>query len=121
MNGKTVKARREHQCELCKLPIKKGESYYKERITPWDHPDNEGYFTFKAHDKCSDVWFAIGDDYDWRYPDDGGYWLETMEAYLKEKAFLKNKAQDDIRVASDNNKTSCVADNDNSGTQKEGV
>lgn len=49
-------ARKPHVCTLCDLTIPPGADYIYERITPWDHPDNERYFTFKAHRVCERAW-----------------------------------------------------------------
>lgn len=72
-------ARKEHTCTLCQDVIHIGERYIKQRITPCDHPDNEGFFTYRAHEACHRVWVRVGDQYDWRFPDDWDDWKQRME------------------------------------------
>lgn len=52
MDGKYVTARKDHVCDLCPWAIPAGMEYWREDATPWDHPDNDGYFTIKAHRLC---------------------------------------------------------------------
>lgn len=52
-------ARREHHCDLCDRSIPSGHRYVDERLTPWDHPDNERFTTFRAHVRCRDAWSSM--------------------------------------------------------------
>ena len=45
-------ARKQHYCCCCNKLIIVGESYVKETFTPWSAPDNEGFYTYKAHVEC---------------------------------------------------------------------
>lgn len=48
----TKKARKNHRCIVCKNRISKGEMYVGFSITPWDHPDNDGFYAVKLHEFC---------------------------------------------------------------------
>lgn len=81
MNGRLVVARREHGCMLCPWPILQGQRYWSEKITPWDHPDNESYSAFKAHPLCHDWWLAgHGWSHDGEFYD--GQWVEEIRPLL---------------------------------------
>jgi hypothetical protein len=63
------KARKPHLCTLCGERIEAGEHYHYTRVTPWDHPDNEGYFDYRAHEDCDAFWseeYGVG--VDWEFP-----------------------------------------------------
>lgn len=90
MNGKLVKARKNHRCQLCEEIIENGSKYWRERLTPWDHSVNETYSTFKSHGLCYDVWCDIGDDCDWEFPNDSAWFKEQITFYLQEKNDEKN-------------------------------
>lgn len=77
--SKNRKAIKDHECILCHQVIKKGTEYRHQRITPWDHPDNEFFFDFKAHKECEKLWHKYGDDVDWMFPCDSGEWDELLE------------------------------------------
>lgn len=77
----TTKARKEHRCDFCRKPIAAGEEYIRREITPWDHSDNETFFTHKSHVVCNDVWYKFGERYDWVYPEDGNEWAELVAEY----------------------------------------
>lgn len=64
----TRKARKEHICTLCNFPIRMGERYEFRRITPWDHPDNDGFFSYHAHCQCDHAWNNIAPDWDYLFP-----------------------------------------------------
>lgn len=81
--GKTVKARKEHQCTLCFNQIQKGEKYYFQRLTPWDHELNDGFSNYRAHDVCHTIWLEIGADCDWAFPPDKWVWGDITEAYCQ--------------------------------------
>jgi len=73
MKTNRPKARKHHTCSFCNLPIPAGTIYYTDRITPWDHPDNEHYFTIKAHPHCWDFWRSeYGETQEWIFPGGGG-------------------------------------------------
>lgn len=63
-------ARKPHRCTHCNRTIRVGESYAFKRITPWDHPDNEAFFTYRAHERCEAYWNEIGYEYEWQFRDD---------------------------------------------------
>ena len=56
--GKWTRASQEQRCTLCGLAIPTSEVYWRERMTPWDHQDNDGFFTLKAHKACYEFWDA---------------------------------------------------------------
>lgn len=74
----TITAHKDHTCNLCGKPIPKGEEYVNRRITPWDHPDNEGFATFRTHVACDAVWRKVGAKQEWLFPIDPGEWAEVM-------------------------------------------
>ena len=59
------KARKSHTCSFCDQPITKGDLYTHIRITPWSHPDNEGFATWRAHPACWNYWHLYGHDLDY--------------------------------------------------------
>ena len=73
------RARKDHTCTLCGRVIRRGRRYVYEKITPWDHPDNDGYFTVKIHLGCNRAWYALADDWDYEIPDPG-----TFREYRRE-------------------------------------
>ena len=74
-------ARKDHRCLLCEEIIPKGTKYGHQRITPWDHPDNECFFTYRAHTECDELWGKVGREWDWEFPDDPGLWKEMLAHY----------------------------------------
>ena len=58
MSAKLRVARKPHYCTLCGELISAGEHYVYQRITPWDHPDNDGFFSYRAHEECDRFWHA---------------------------------------------------------------
>ncbi len=68
MDGKFRTARKEHFCTFCELPIFRFTQYHWERITPWDHADNETFSTMRAHLWCIKRWDRVGDLYEWNFP-----------------------------------------------------
>lgn len=68
-DGKWVKGRKTHRCTLCDLPILAGELSWSERLTPWDHPDNDSYGQFRAHQLCEEIWREMCQEYDGTFPD----------------------------------------------------
>lgn len=48
--------------------VNAGERYWSERITPWDHPSNEMFSDFHAHEDCYTCWQTVGHDWDWQFP-----------------------------------------------------
>ena len=59
------KARKQHICSLCDQPIQQGEHYRHARLGPMHHPENEGFFSYRAHEECHRYWWDVVD------PDDG--------------------------------------------------
>lgn len=41
-------AKKLHRCSFCYEPIAPGSQYAHIRLTPWDHPDNECFFTVQS-------------------------------------------------------------------------
>lgn len=70
-------ARKQHTCDFCALPIPAGRAYENVRVTPWDHPENEGYSTVKAHLRCWEMWEETSEPYGF-FPDCPGEWLREM-------------------------------------------
>lgn len=67
------KARKDHICTLCALKIESGTEYVYQRITPWDHPENESYGDYKAHPECDKFWsseYGRKVDYEFAYPEE---------------------------------------------------
>lgn len=74
-----TKARKDHVCSLCHTTIKKGEDYVYCTITIWDHPDNDTFGTYKAHNQCDAVWNdGLGKYCDWRFPLSNREWGELL-------------------------------------------
>jgi len=88
MSERTSKARKDHRCSFCCEMITKGTRYICQRVTPWDHADNECFFTIKAHVECDSIWQQVGSEFDWQLPDGKIDW-EEMLAQLK---WLKSEA-----------------------------
>lgn len=79
-----VVARKDHYCSLCGEVIPAKTKYAYKRITPWDHADNETFFTYKAHELCDEVWQKIGDRYAWLFPYGcESEWKKDMAEYLE--------------------------------------
>lgn len=51
---RTVKAKKQHTCVMCGLPIKIGEKYV-DLFGVWD----SGFFSHKYHTKCKDDLFEV--------------------------------------------------------------
>lgn len=51
-NKETRKANKNHICKFCDDSILKGEVYINISITPWCHPNNEGFSSWKIHTDC---------------------------------------------------------------------
>ena len=72
-----TKARKIHWCEICRNEIAKGELYVRYDCTPWGHPDNEGYHTYRCCRFCDHMHYDVLDI----QPVDGySDWDETVEA-----------------------------------------
>ena len=80
-------ARKDYRCDFCGEAIPKASEYFTQRITPWDHPDNEGFFTHRAHARCEEVWNLVGTSYDWEW-DHGceSEWKEILAQHTEEMA-----------------------------------
>ncbi|MCE7875700.1 hypothetical protein DYH09_35770 [bacterium CPR1] len=51
---KLTRARRVYACGACGWPIYLGEFYRSVTTTPWDHPDNDGFFRWKFCRFCDE-------------------------------------------------------------------
>lgn len=102
-------ARKVHTCQFCGGPIEVGERYEHYQGTPWSHPDNDSYFTWKGHlDPCWKAWWEISTDCDGYLPDgpdswrtdylDGGQYEDTKG--VVREAWLKVNAEIEKRVVS---------------------
>lgn len=78
-------ARKQHWCTLCGQSIEVGEHYIYQRITPWDHPDNDGFFSYRAHEECNRFWVAeFAYDADGIFPiGDEGEFREYMQGWQR--------------------------------------
>ena len=92
MSAKWTKARKAHVCDLCFEKIEKGENYHRQDIMPWDHPDNECFFTFKAHVKCYEIWLVVGADYYWDFPPNKSEWDVMKNSLTPEEKTKTNPA-----------------------------
>lgn len=83
-----TKARKDHKCTLCGGRITRGSGYVYQRVTPWDHPDNECFFDYKAHTSCNQVWANdVGPEWDYEFNQgDYGDFREAMR-------FARDKGQ----------------------------
>lgn len=64
----TPVARVAHRCCLCQRWIAIGEQYIYCRYTPWDHSENDDFFTYKAHVHCDTVFSQVGEEWNWEFP-----------------------------------------------------
>jgi len=62
------RARKEHKCDFCHKIIWSGSDYHLHKGTPWDHPDNDSFFTLKVHKDCWDLWIEHQQDWDQLFP-----------------------------------------------------
>jgi hypothetical protein len=78
--GESVKrkAKKDHRCSLCALVIAAGDEYIYQRITPWDHAENDSFSDYKAHVDCDALWSDVGSDCDWMLPAGRQEWLESI-------------------------------------------
>jgi hypothetical protein len=75
----TRTARKNHICSFCGNIIP-ANSYYKfVRLTPWDHPDNEIFFSWKVHPFCLEVWNNIGPVWGYEWCDDYGEFIRVAK------------------------------------------
>lgn len=72
-----AKARKNHQCTLCNLPIVVGTEYVRFEITPWECQEGDGFYTYKAHAECDKFWNEMREYWDNEYPPQGEFrkWL----------------------------------------------
>ena len=77
------KARKNHICTLCHETIEAGTTYIYRTITPWCHPDNESFGSYKAHHDCHVIWGKVGDEFDWIFPIDKYEWAELIAELRK--------------------------------------
>ena len=80
--GVTIKkARKTHKCLFCGQFINKGEKYAHMQITPWSHPDNEGFEVWRSHERCEkEVWSYYAEDISL----DGGLMFDLVSEGQKE-------------------------------------
>lgn len=52
VDPKVVKGQKRYRCCLCGRLIPKGMRHVYERLTPWDHPDNDSYGDWRVHRLC---------------------------------------------------------------------
>lgn len=75
----TTMARKEHRCILCGKPIPAGAEYIYDRVPPWECGDGDrGWYSFRAHQECNDIWRRVGEECDWYLPDPGD-WQEFVD------------------------------------------
>ena len=80
-------ARKQHWCTLCGESIEAGEHYVYQRITPWDHPLNEGFFSYRAHEECNRYWraeYAHMTEHEFPQSAEGEF-REYMQAWQREQ------------------------------------
>ena len=65
----TRRARRDHTCDACASLIRAGETYRPLVCRPWDHPDNDGFHTYRMHEDCARALDLAWDAQDHRYDD----------------------------------------------------
>lgn len=63
------KARKDYHCDLCHFLIRKDTLYHYQRVTPWEHPENESFGNYRAHNYCNALWSRIGQESDWEMYD----------------------------------------------------
>ena len=74
------RAKKQHRCNFCNEPIAEGTQYAHCRLTPWDHPDNDGFFTWRAHPFCREMWVQhIGAECEWEWGDDPWQFKDDCE------------------------------------------
>lgn len=79
------RARKAHECRFCGGTIEAGELYGFYQGSPWSHPDNDGFFSWKGHlTPCWKAWHEIAADCDGYLPD-GPY--EWRDQYLDGGSF----------------------------------
>ncbi len=91
-------ARKQHKCDLCRREIVQGEDYFRQEVKPWDHEDNDCFFSFKAHRECEEVYSdQYREDHEGYIPcgpnEDMGY--GSFNDYLSDyriRQWLKNNA-----------------------------
>ena len=87
MDTKDVKARKEHKCTYCALPIDKKSTYKRVSITPWSHPDNESFDVWRVHLDC----YEPGNRFFW---DEDARGIFPEQGYSKEFLdFKKNQKE----------------------------
>jgi hypothetical protein len=68
-------AAKAHSCQFCGGRIEPGEKYGFYQGTPWSHPDNDTYFSWKGHlEPCWKAWDYISQDVDGYLPGDPYEW-----------------------------------------------
>lgn len=62
-------ARKEHRCLLCARAIPRGTRYRYCRVTPWGHPLNDGFFDYRAHERCDEFFYGeYGQNFEMEFP-----------------------------------------------------
>jgi hypothetical protein len=104
-------ARKDHTCALCFEVIPSGTQYYSQEVTPWEHHDNERFYTFKAHMECYNLWTDCGNDnidheFTWLLPDRREDWYEQLSVGMRSskrvrdylRCLLASGSQDTIEL-----------------------
>jgi hypothetical protein len=79
-------AKKAHRCEFCAEQIAPGQRYAHIRLTPWDHADNDGFFTWRTHEFCREMWDEhIGEDSDWTWYAESHEFRDDCEKYAPER------------------------------------
>lgn len=76
-------ARKDHRCSFCGLTIERGTEYHCHKGTPWEHQDNDTFFTIKAHTDCWALWVKYAQDWDYYFPI--GEWKMIRRLLCEEK------------------------------------
>lgn len=101
---KQTKARKSHQCEICRGEIVPGEVYVRYDCTPWGHPDNEGYHTYRCCRFCDHMHYDVINRFD---DDDVPYFDEDVQEIREHFYYLVSDAgllhpETDIETYTDN-------------------
>ena len=82
IEDKEVKAKKEHRCNFCDMPIKKGETYYYQKYLDNKKSYPRVYNVWKSHLRCGEIALVL-DMYD-HYNDEvtkDDFWNDIQIAY----------------------------------------